>query len=357
MRILTVATLLSGAFAAIPAAEPALPSLAPRTIKWEKPDGTLGEVAAALTKQSGGVPVAVAEELRKKPCDVRLKDTPFWEALQQAADRTGTRIELPDSGRKVALVPRGASKEVAATSGAFRVVAQQVVARALLDQGVTFHEVHLLVHWEPRLRVYRIDTQPKITKALDATNTPLAAESASAQILPTGAKSEMTVKLTGVKKPSDRFNLLAGEFTVTAAEKILPFTFAAPGGKLPAAETKDGVTAALKRVRKQEDTWEIALEVTYPPKQPIFESFQGEWWLRDNRLVLRSPAGKTFPIDDYEIPMPDSPRPLVVIHRFKEDAKIGLGDPTAKGWEIVYETPAPLVEVKVPFELKNIPLP
>ena len=55
--------------------------------------------------------------------------------------------------------------------------------------------------------------------------------------------------------------------------------------------------------------------------------------------------------------MPDSPRPLRVVHRFKEDAVKGLGDPTAKGWTIVYETPAPLVEVKVPFELKDIPLP
>ena len=72
---------------------------------------------------------------------------------------------------------------------------------------------------------------------------------------------------------------------------------------------------------------------------------------------MRSPAGKSFVIDDYEIPTPDNPRPLTVIHRFKQDAATGLGDPTAKGWSIVYETPAPLVEVKVPFELKDIPLP
>ena len=116
------------------------------------------------------------------------------------------------------------------------------------------------------------------------------------------------------------------------------------------------MSAALKRVQKKDDTWEIAVDVTYPPNQPAFQSFEGEWWLRDNKLTLYSPGGKAFVIDDYEIPQPDSSRPLRVIHRFKEDPAKGLGDPT-KGWKIVYETPSPLVETKVPFELKDIPLP
>jgi hypothetical protein len=135
------------------------------------------------------------------------------------------------------------------------------------------------------------------------------------------------------------------------------FAFEAPGGKLPPEQKQDGVAAVLKRVQKKDDTWEIAVEVNYPPNQPTFESFQGEWWLRDNRLTVRAPNGKSFVIDDYEIPTPDSPRPLVAVYRFKEDAAKGLGDPTAKGWKIVYETPAPLIDVKIPFELKNIPLP
>ena len=45
------------------------------------------------------------------------------------------------------------------------------------------------------------------------------------------------------------------------------------------------------------------------------------------------------------------------MYRFKEDPTKGLTNPTAKGWSLVYETPAPLVEFRVPFELKDIPLP
>jgi hypothetical protein len=361
MRILAITTLIVGTFAALPAAEPTRP-FPPTEITWKKSnnvpsESVLGGVAAAL-KDKSGVPITVASNALKTKCDVRFEGVPFWEALQTAADKSGTRIALHEGGRKVELVSRGKSREVAATSGAFRVVAQQVVGRALLDQGVTFHEVHLLVHWEPRLRVYRIDTAPKVSKATDVPGSKITAEGGGAQALPLDATSEMKVRLSGLTRDSDKITALAGVFTVTAADKLLAFTFEAPGGKLP-AEQKDatGVTAALKRVQKKDDTWEIAVDVTYPPNQPVFESFQGEWWLRDNRLTVRSPDGKAYVIDDYEIPMPDSPLPLRVVHRFKEDAAKGLGNPTEKGWSIVYETPAPLAEVKVPFELKDIPLP
>jgi hypothetical protein len=355
MRSLAAITLILGALSALPAAEPARP-LAPTPITWNKPDAVLGEVARQFSDVSG-VPIRVPPNFLKTKCPLPpLKGAPFWGALQSAADKTGTRIALSDGGRKVELVPRGASREVAATSGAFRVVADQVIGRALLDQGVTYHEVHMLVHWEPRVRVYRIDSAPKVTTATDAAGSKVTAESGGTQVLPLDATSEMRVRLSGLTRDSGRITALAGSFTVTAADKLLAFAFDS-SGKLPADQKQGDVTAVLRRVQKKDDTWEIEVEVTYPPKQPAFESFQGEWWLRDNRLVVRSPGGKSFVIGDYEVPAPDSPRPLRAIYRFKEDAGAGLTNPTAKGWSVVYETPSPLVETTVPFELKGIPLP
>jgi len=355
MRITAVTTLILGATAALSTAEPTRP-LAPTEVARAKSPTVLGDLAQELAKKSG-VPIAVAPGLLKAKCDIGYPAVPFWSALQQAADLTGSRVVLHDGGRKVELVPRGRAREVVATSGAFRVAAHQVVGRALLDQGVTVHEVHLLVNWEPRLRVYRIDAVPAISKVTDVPGSKIAADGGGAQVLPIDSTSEMKVRLAGLTRASDRITNLAGTFTVTAADKLLAFTFEAPAGKLPAAQKSSGVTAALKRVQKEDDTWKIVIDVTYPPDQPVFESFQGEWWLRDNRLTLRDPKGKAFVIEDYEIPMPDNSRPLTVIHRFKEDPKTGLGNPTAPGWSLVYETPAPLVEVKVPFELKDIPLP
>ena len=355
MRIILLAFLALGALAALPAAEPARP-LAPTAVTWEKSAAFLGEVPGAFPKHTGAE-LSVAPGVLKAKLEAKFKNEPFWSALQTVADATGTRIALSSGGRKAELVPRGKSRESAATSGAFRIVSQQVVGRSLLADGITTHEVQLLVHWEPRLRVYRIDTTPSISKVTDVPGSKIVAEAGSTRVLPTDATSEMKVKLTGLTRDSEKITALAGVFSVTAADKLLEFAFEAPGGKLPTQQTQDRVTAALKRVQKRDDTWEVAVEVTYPEGQPVFESFQGEWWLRDNRLTVRSPQGKSFVIDDYEIPTPDNPRPLVVVHRFKEDAAKGLGNPTAKGWSIVYETPSPLTEVKVPFELKDIPLP
>lgn len=348
MRVLAVTGILLTALATLPAADP--PS--PTKVTHEK-GAVLGEAADALAKQSG-VPVAVAPARLKAKCDVRFKGEPFWGALQKTADASDSRIALSDGGRKVELVPKGASREVAATSGAFRVVAQSVVGRALLDQGVTVHEVNLLVHWEPRVRVYRIDTAPLVTAVSDGIGSKVTADDGSSKALPTNATSEMRVRLNGLTRKSERIATLGGVFTVTAADKLLSFAFAAPGGKLPAAQKADDVSAALKRVERKDGSWEVEVEVTYPPGQPLFESFQGEWWLRDNRLQLVDATGKAVAVDDYEVL---GTSPLVVLHRYKENAGAGFGNPTQNGWKLVYETPAPLAEVKVPFELKGIPLP
>lgn len=359
MRTLAVTTLILCTFGALLAAqpkhEPPRP-LAPTQVTWQEQGTFLGKAKDTFPKQAG-VEVSVSPGVIKAKLDADFKNTPFWEALQTSADRTGAQIALHSGGRKVELVPKGKSRESASTSGSFRVVSQSVVGKAILEQGTTFHEVQMLVHWEPRLRVYRIDTTPQISKVSDVPGSKIVAEVGGTQVLPADATSEMKVKLTGLTRDSDRITTLAGTFTVTAADKMLMFDYSAPNGKLPEAQKKDGVSAALKRVQNKGGTWEIAIEVTYPEKQPNFESFQGEWWLRDNRLTVVSPQGKSFVIDDFETPTPDNPRPLLVIHRFKENAATGLGNPTQPNWKIVYETPAPLTEVKMPFELKDIPLP
>jgi hypothetical protein len=358
MRVVAITTLIIGTFGTLPAAEGDRP-LAPTPVTWEQTDAVLGAAAAAL-KEQAHVPIDVAPGVLKAkfaPEFKGFKGVPFWDGLQQLADASKTRITLAEGGRRVNLVPRGPSREAAATSGAFRVAAQQVIGRALLEQGVTVHEVQLLVHWEPRLRVYRIDTTPRVTKVTDVPGSKVVADEGGSQVLPADATSEMRVRLTGLTRDSGRITALSGVFTATGADRLLAFAFEAPAGKLPAARKADGVAAELKRVQKKGDLWEVVVEVMYPAGQPTFQSFEGEWWLRDNRMLLRSPEGKTVVLDDFEIPSRDNPRPLQVVYRFKQDPAKGLGDPTAKGWAIVYETPAPLAEIKVPFDLKDIPLP
>lgn len=350
MTALTVLLFASAIVAQPPAARP----LAPATVTFAKPNAVLGEVCADIGK-AAGVPIEVPPALLKAKCGVTFKAAPFWEALDSAARASDARLVLADGGRKVQLAPRGKTTVVSATSGAFRVVAQTVTGRALLEQGVTVHEVQLLAHWEPRVRVYRIDTAPKVSEATDANGVKLDVSGGGGEILPSDSTSELRVRLSGLTRGSERIKSLAGEFKVVAAEQLVALDFDA-SAKLPAKDERAGLSAVLKRFEKKDDVWEVAIEVTYPQGQPTFQSFQSEWWLRDNQLVLRDPNGKAHVLSDYEAPSPDF-RPLTVVYRFKEDKAAGLVNPTAKGWRAIYETPSSLREVRVPFELKDIPIP
>ena len=330
----TAVTLLLLITATVPAADP----IPPRTVTLKKPDATpadIGKLADIPVTGAGTFPAA-------------FDGVPFWTALE----RTGQRIVLRENGRRITLEPRGSSLEVSSVSGAFRTVARQVTARLNLETGQSVYDVQLEAHWEPRFPVFRVDAVPTITRATDDRGTVLTSTQTKARSQPTGATHALPVRLGGLTRDSKKVSVLAGHYTVIAADKMLAFSFPDLTAKLPITlPTKDGVTATLKRIEKDEKTWEIEIELKYPPGGPQFESFEADAWLSENTLRLVSPdVSKTFRPDDYEA------RGNVLIYRFKEDAAKGLANPAAKGWSVVYETPAPLVEFQVPFELHDIPL-
>lgn len=341
---------LGGTIAAI-ALQPPAAGLQPTRVTLQQPKGTLGEVAVELSRASG-MPIAVPPASAKTNCPVNFTQTPIWVALEQVARETGMKIVLHERGKRLALEPRGLSREAAAVSGPFRVVATQVVARSLLDLGVTSYEVNLEVNWEPRIAVFRIDSQPRVTRAIDDRGTALAAAASTVSAYPADAQTEMKVKLTGLTRESRSIAVLAGEFRATAADKMLVFNFNALNGKLSQSKTQDRVTATLKSIAKPEKTWEIDIEVVYPEGHPIFESFEEQKWLRDNKVQLVPPPGAGRIAEPESEEVSAHGRRIIATYRFP-----GNLTPLAKGWSLVYETPSPLVEVKVPFELKGIPLP
>jgi hypothetical protein len=323
---------------------------APTTITCQKADATLGDVTSELSKLSG-IPISATGLDLQKKCPANFVKMPFWVALETTAKQTGTKIVLQEKGTKVALEPKGNSREVSAVNGPFRIVAKQVIGRELLDLGTTFHEVYIEVHWEPRIPIFRIDTQPRITKAADNRGVELLASTTSASTYPTESLSDMKIRLTGLTRQSSQIGVLAGEFRLTAATSMLSFRFRDLTSKLPITQSQNLVTATLKGVSKPDKSWEVELELQYPKDHPAFESFEEQKWLRDNRLQLVSPAGKPIEPESEELSVHNRNR-VVATYRFP-----GNLNPLAKGWSLIYETPGPLSEFKIPFELKNIPIP
>lgn len=334
------------------AAQPAEPTVAPTTVSVAK-DATLADAAAALSKSPAGATVRVdAPDLATAKVGAVVERVPFWDALETLADRTKSKLALRDGGRTVVLVPRTGGREVSAVSGAFRVVPRSVTGRLLLDQGAPFHDVDLDVHWEPRVRVYRIDSAPHITKAVDDRGTALAAAASGSRHHPTDALTDLKVRLTGVTRDSRQIATLAGEFRATAAERLLSVPFKNLAAKYPITQKVGGVSVVLRSFEKVGGFWEAQLELAYPEGHPAFESFEEQKWLRDTRLRLIDPTAAAFEPDNDDVTA--AGRNVASTYRFK---LLAATNPLQPGWTLACDTPGPLAEVKVPFVLKDIPLP
>jgi hypothetical protein len=349
---LTTLLVLGSLLVVVVAADPSPPFLPPTRITLKQADSTLSEVAAQLTRSSG-LTITANSDVAKKKCPTAFADTALWEALERVAHETDAKILVSeaDGGRAIALARRGASKEVSATTGAFRVALRSVTGRLLLETGTAFHELQLLVHWEPRYHVFRIDSTPRVSAAKFDKSSDLITDPTVTWQYPASAMAEMKIRLAGLPHRAGKIDVVAGEFRATAAAKMITFAFNDLTAATTTEKQADRVTARLKPLSFDESTttWDVELELKYPPGGPVFESFEEHKWLRDNRIQLVTPQGKPINADSEDVVASGS---LVSAnYRFKN------ANPRAKGWSIVYEAPAPLVEVTVPFKLENIPLP
>ncbi|MBA4190484.1 MAG: hypothetical protein C0467_21060 [Planctomycetaceae bacterium] len=349
MRTSFVILVLSGAAFA----QPLAPSIKPTVITLKKESATLEVVATELSKSSAGLSVKIEQpEVARAKFKPTYDGVPLWEALETAADGAKVRLSLRDGGRTVVLSSPSAGREVSAVNGPFRLVPRTITGRLLLDQGLSFHEIEMDVHWEPRVPVFRIDSQPKITKAEDNRGTVLKVETAGSRHYPTTSITDMKVRLSGLTRDTKKIATLAGEFRATASERMLAFSFKELAGKFPITQAEAGVGVTLRSFEKVGGTWDAVLDLTYPENQPNFESFEEQKWLRDNRLRLIDPNGSIYEPDNDDVIA--SGRRVAATYRFK---LLANAVPTAKGWSLICETPGPLSEFTIPFVLKNIPLP
>jgi hypothetical protein len=344
-----VFALISGCAIAAAMADSPAAKLAPTRIRLKQTDATLADAGQALAKASGMM-IEVDPRIARLSSKLAFTDVPFWDALEQIARDADAKIVIQDDGRKLRLEPRGPSNLVSAVSGPFRVVARNVIGRALLDAGATFHDILLDVHWEPRYPVYRIDTVPTIKSAKDDKGNNLLADSSISFQHPSGASAELRVKLTGLPRAAGKIAVLEGVFRATAAEKLLTIKFDDLTAKSAVTKTQDRVSIVLKPLTYDDSTkaWTAELELTYPEPHPVFQSFEEFKWLRDNRLQFVV-AGK--PVEPSSEEVAASGRHVTATYRFK-----GV-NPAAKGTSLVLQAPGPLVELTVPFKLQNIPVP
>jgi hypothetical protein len=163
--------------------------------------------------------------------------------------------------------------------------------------------------------------------------------------------------LPGLPRSADKIRLLKGEFSIRGSSRMLTFEFGTldklGAAKAPPPKTLDGVTVTVKPVKLKGRHWTVRVTTQLPPGGADFESHES--WAVQNQAYLLNKDGRTrLPSSGYA-QLSSTSRKAVFDYHFEDTPRRKRGEPSE--WRLVYRAPAGIVEVPIPFEFKNVPLP
>jgi len=176
----------------------------------------------------------------------------------------------------------------------------------------------------------------------------------------------MHLRIPAPQRSAKQLGLLKGKLAVMGPSRMLTFTFDKLNKIEKAAdakkETKEGVTVNLRELRSEggagDEVWTVGLLLEYPAGGPKFESFQS--WIINNKIDLEKEQGgikQQFPPNlGYETD-DQSDTKAIIRYRFGDEPEKKLILGKFSDWKLVYYTPGRIIEVPVPFEFKELPLP
>lgn len=316
-------------------------------VSFELANPTLESAAAELGKQAG-IPIVVPAALKATPVTANHKGS-FWGVVNRLATEAKCRLRVING--KVQFLPlvQGSLPTPSSIDGAFLTTVRQVIAKRDFESASGITEVHLEIAWEPRFPVYLIDAEAKILKATGERGE-YKFDPSSGRVSASGYVHPMIVRLKGIPREEKALSVLSGSFNVIAAEKLLAVEFKDLTIAQPAIQTVEGVKVSLKPLKTANGQIEVTFDLEYPPSHPEFESFQG--WAASNKLRLYDAAGKAMG-EPADYNTTENGRRISASYFFPAPK----GEANWKGWRAVYETPCPMVQQEVRFELKDILLP
>ncbi len=317
-----------------------------------KTTGTLKEVAAELTQQTGLAFDLTAVDDKAK-VNVNFNNAAAWTAIETIADQANCFVWVSGNTVKLTKRPNGVGAVSSGIDGPFRVVVKKVIARRDPELVDAEYEVHLEVQWEPRFPVYLIDTEPKATATVSKAK--VVADAVSVRVIPSGYSHPAVVRLKNVPRAAKELDELACSFRVVAAAKMLAVEFKDLTGDKPVSQTIDGVKVTLDPVQAADKRVEFTVTAEYPEGHPEFESFQ--LWHAANPFRLYSPNDATGGRKPTGLNLGEGGRRPAIVYQYDAPNGGAVALPDLKGWRAVYQTPGPMSEQEVTVTLKGIVLP
>lgn len=343
--------------------------LAPKTITLQETNIPLSKALRELANQTGN-PV---EDRRREKEDIKLskldlKNATFWQALDAIAKVADARISLYERDGKIALVDGPHQMMSVSHNGLFRVAIKELHLHHFLDSDAHYCDIKLEVAWEPRLQPLFLQIRPDTLTVQDDKGRAIEIPEEGRGPIPVGRPLARTidVRIPAPQRSAKQLGVFKGQLAVTGPTKMITVTFDKLSKIEKAAEarkeTKDGVTVSLRELRSEggggDEIWTVGLLLEYPPEGPKFESFQS--WLINNQIYLeKEQAGirQQFPPNlGYETD-DQSDTKAIIRYRFGDEPEKKLTLGKFSDWKLVYRTPGRIVELPVPFEFKDVPLP
>jgi len=321
----------------------------------------LSEALAAVTEQTGNQIVDYRQRFGQQVTDVELEldleAAPFWRALDAILDQADlTLYGYSGQQHTLAIVARDAEATPAgrrvAYADLFRIEATQVVAkRNLRAAGGDALVLTLEMTWEPRVLPIALQLPMDKLEVLDESGRPLSIAgregNLEAPIQGTVGTVEVNVPLTLPPRSVESIGSFGGTLLARVPGRVESYTF----DKLASAENVEqrraGVTVVLQKVRRNREVYEVRVLVRFETAAGSLESHRG--WVLENEAYLLDGAGERIDFATLE-----------ETRRTSNEAGLSYIFPLPEGLEgyrFIYKTPAAIVQLPVPFELKDIDLP
>jgi hypothetical protein len=346
VALLAVATLATAAEA---------DDLTPRPFLFQK-TATVADALRALTEQTGNAVDDRRRAAADTPRSFDIQNLTFWPAFDRIATQAGGHVSLYQGDGRPALVDGAGPTLPVSYGGLFRTTVKRVSAVRDLEARAHFSVIQLEVTWEPRFHPYLLETGPRNLVLQDESGRPVTVPEPPRGQAPVSGRGAATLdlRLPGFPRSASKIGLIKGQLAAIGPERMLRFEFDQFG---PARkEMQGGVTVEVREFRADDGLWTLGLALDYPAQGPRFESFQS--WLGNNQVYLQKrDSRQRFPVNGGYESDEQGGRRAFLRYFFVEQRSKGLTLGRPADWKLVYETPANFVELPVPFEFRDLPLP
>lgn len=321
---------------------------------------SLTEVLDQIERQTGNR--VTAESVTQSRAERKIawdgQSLEFWDAIRRLQEEYGLEVD-PYGNEKFAIglkeVPEDASTEpitpVLHNSGVLRIELERVDSSRLLSRpgfGRTAYGV--AIRWEPRLRPISIDIPVASLRFVDQFDQVWKDESNTeiqyGMVQPEYLKLEYSLTQPLVSRKVEELKSLSGVAVAVLPGRVESFQFSGIGAVAPdTKQTKGGATVTYDGMLKLDDLFGARIGLSFSEENNALESHQS--WAFQNECYLETADGRRIESIGSETYQQENAR-LGVMFLFPEypaDAKL------------VYRTPAAIVKVEIPFELKGIKLP